>query len=91
MSKKKKPKTNGSTDFGKYEIMDRASIIMHNFDNYIINTDTVGEDDDLLKEANKIFDALHDFYQLAANKFWETDVKMIGAPRKLIKSINMHK
>ena len=68
-----KKKKNKKIDFAKYEIMDRASIIMENFSRFIYDTPAVKNDKGLKHESKRVLNSLMDFYQFAANKYWDTE------------------
>ena len=59
-----------STDeFGKHEVIHTSSIIMEMFEEYICDHDAVKDNAEVDEEADKVFSALFDFYQLVGAKW----------------------
>lgn len=55
--------------YGKHEVLHVSSIMVDMFDDYIYQHDAVVSDKELSDEAEKVFKALCDFYQLCGKKF----------------------
>ncbi|MBJ7410101.1 MAG: hypothetical protein JHD15_07005 [Phenylobacterium sp.] len=52
-------------EFGRHEVLDRASLLMQTWDSFILEHGYVQATPELAAAAQKAFDGLHDFYQLA--------------------------
>lgn len=62
-----------SDDFGKHEVMDRAWIVSHTFDTFIASSPAVLAIRELTEAAQKLSEALGDFYQLAGKYAMEDE------------------
>jgi hypothetical protein len=56
----------GTDEFSRHEVYDRASVVMGMFDSYVVEHDVVRAVPVLRESADKALAALMDFYQLAA-------------------------
>jgi hypothetical protein len=60
--------------FGHHEMTDRASIVCEMW-SYVVESPATALDPDLFADAQRVFDAMWDFYQKAATKSCEADEK----------------
>lgn len=56
-------------EFGKHEVIHAASIIMEMFETHICEHGAVKDNAEVDEAADKVFDALFDFYQLVGGKW----------------------
>lgn len=77
-------------NFFLYEAMDRSAVIMDEFLEYVKSLPPIEEDEELKEQANKCFKELMNFYQLAANRWYNStkDNPDIWEPRKKMKDEN---
>lgn len=59
--------------FGRHEVLDRASVLMQTWDSFILEHGFVQATPELAAAAQKAFDGLHDFYQLAGKLTLDSD------------------
>ena len=56
-------------EFAKHEVLHMASFFQDAFNQHLREHHVVEADEELDKEAEKVSQALHDFYQLCGQKF----------------------
>lgn len=70
-----KDEKSSSDEFSRHEVMDRSYLLQKMWDTAISNHPFVISDDDLKLLSNRIEDLIADFYQLAGQKFFNSDMK----------------
>lgn len=56
------------TEYDYFEVMDRASVAEHYFNNTFNNHPLINQDKKLNNKFNKVCQVMNEFYQLAAEK-----------------------